>query len=553
MPRKYGKVWNVTSREAKENIVIDYLLWIDVSGSFKTEYLEGELFEPQGIIITAHFADGTSKQLDAYSDSAEWKYYPNIALTSKNSFITVSYSYYNKTASVNIPITVNKQYVEQPYILEESFTYNGQLQSPTIENYDKQYMVITGDFSATNAGSYTLTATLLDENLTFKDTENLKSITLDWTIDKAVRPLTLSTDLMYFDDSNLRIPYSIYLNYPGNTPFKYKVSGDISNFQYYFFPNQKYFTIQCDFGQTSRRMDIEFYVDGDENYLDSKKITFSAITMYWDWGKEDGTSIADMGTEDWFDGLMNKISIDGVDQTWIGKKKVIRFNGANAMFDSQQNIQFTCVDVNKDAPDSVSFFASYVPNQSRSFNINTYDDLSWGYDNPDEAMANPNVMDAMQFMFFYKTINFFEQYFPAQKYLLSQNKRYWNGLNINKIEGTFFIPSASELGVTNALIDTYIGGQGVEYSENVRNPYAYFTSNDKRILKSRSGNVPKKYWTRSTADSDKSGDTGINANQIVINESGIPEELIKTDKTKAHAAIMFTVALGGEQEDEQGI
>ena len=40
-----------------------------------------------------------------------------------------------------------------------SLTYNGQAQSPTLTGYDADKMVLSGDTSGTNAGSYTAVVT----------------------------------------------------------------------------------------------------------------------------------------------------------------------------------------------------------------------------------------------------------------------------------------------------------------------------------------------------------------------------------------------------------
>lgn len=57
---------------------------------------------------------------------------------------------------------------------------------------------------------------------------------LQWTIEKAVRPLTLSQDTYNFEEGyTLGTPIPIYLNYPGNTGYRHlNVGGTSSYFQF---------------------------------------------------------------------------------------------------------------------------------------------------------------------------------------------------------------------------------------------------------------------------------------------------------------------------------
>jgi hypothetical protein len=63
--------------------------------------------------------------------------------------------------------------------------------------------------------------------------------------------------------------------------------------------------------------------------LESEHITFSAITLYWEWGDEYSTANADVADDLWVDGLMNQVRVGGVNKEWLGKKKVFRFINVN--------------------------------------------------------------------------------------------------------------------------------------------------------------------------------------------------------------------------------
>ena len=74
---------------------LDYLI-IDTSPN-KTTYIEGEFFDPTGMVLKAYYSDGSSETINNYS------YSPNAALTINNNQITISY----QTQSVNQSIVVN--------------------------------------------------------------------------------------------------------------------------------------------------------------------------------------------------------------------------------------------------------------------------------------------------------------------------------------------------------------------------------------------------------------------------------------------------------------
>lgn len=572
MPLNYAKVWNVNAKEAKDSVVIDYLLWIDVEGDFQTEYQEGETFNPAGMKVIAHFADGSDREL-GMTDKVEWKYIPNSSLTAKDDHITVYYSYFNKTATARVPITVIKNYAKIPYVLEDKIVYNGQKQSPTIINEDSDYVKIEGTLIGDAAGDYSFRATITVPNVVFEGTEDKTSMDIIWTIEKAPRPVNLSLDQIYFDDSNTQVNYNVYLNYPGTQPYnrREKLVGAVSSpFYVQYYNNEKYFTIQSYPIVSNARLEIEFWVPGDDNYLESEHVTFSAITLYWEWGDEYSTANADVADDLWVDGLMNQVRVGGVNKEWLGKKKVFRFTNVNGgdnpivQFDGQSKIQFTCVGANKDAPDSLTFISSYTPglygnqgNGTCGMNLKKEHTLAYGVNGEhfEELTQDPNVMNSLYFFLFYQnkdnpdaSFNYMDKNFPAPEYLIKKKRRYWTGLNLEEIEQGFFIPSAGELGITNDDIATYIGGQGVEFGEGVRQPYDYFIDNSRRKTVVRTTNSPTKYWTRSTADDGvKAGNTGINVDMIIIDENGAPATLDKTNSTTARFLIMFTIGLSQEE------
>ena len=66
-----------------------------------------------------------------------------------------------------------------------TLTYNGSAQSPNWENYDPRKMAISGNTSGTDAGSYTVTFSLLDTELWTWDDGTITDKTVTWTIGRA--------------------------------------------------------------------------------------------------------------------------------------------------------------------------------------------------------------------------------------------------------------------------------------------------------------------------------------------------------------------------------
>ena len=61
-----------------------------------------------------------------------------------------------------VPWEITRMPLDVPGVTNE-LVYNGEEQSPTIEEYDTNYIEASGDLAATNAGTYTITFALLDK------------------------------------------------------------------------------------------------------------------------------------------------------------------------------------------------------------------------------------------------------------------------------------------------------------------------------------------------------------------------------------------------------
>lgn len=96
--------------------------------------------------------------------------------------------------------SIAKNTLSVPTVTDTNKTYNGSSQSPTITGFDSDTMVKSGDDSATNAGSYTVSFSLLDS-----DNYEWDSVTtsFSWSIAKATSVITVSSASVTLDGDHL--------------------------------------------------------------------------------------------------------------------------------------------------------------------------------------------------------------------------------------------------------------------------------------------------------------------------------------------------------------
>ena len=85
--------------------------------------------------------------------------------------------------------------VDLPTFESGSMVYTGAEQTVVLTNFDGSFMQMSGGFSGTAAGDYSVTVTLTDSNYEFSDGNN--SVEIDWTIEKAL--LTVVWDRYRFE------------------------------------------------------------------------------------------------------------------------------------------------------------------------------------------------------------------------------------------------------------------------------------------------------------------------------------------------------------------
>ena len=155
-------------------------------------YLPGEVFDPAGMVVTASYSNG------ATLTATGWTYSPSGALPEGTSEVEIIYTEAGVTETAVQAITVERGTISVPTV-SGSLTYNGQAQSPTLTGYDADNMVLSGDTSGTNAGSYTAVVTPTAQYKWADGSTEAKDI--QWSIAKATPSITFDPESVSLDTS----------------------------------------------------------------------------------------------------------------------------------------------------------------------------------------------------------------------------------------------------------------------------------------------------------------------------------------------------------------
>ena len=155
-------------------------------------YLPGEVFDPAGMVVTASYSNG------ATLTATGWTYSPSGALPEGTSEVEIIYTEAGVTKTAVQAITVERGTISVPTV-SGSLTYNGQAQSPTLTGYDSDKMVLSGDTSGTNAGSYTAVVTPTAQYKWADGSTEAKDI--QWSIAKATPSITFDPTSVSLDTS----------------------------------------------------------------------------------------------------------------------------------------------------------------------------------------------------------------------------------------------------------------------------------------------------------------------------------------------------------------
>lgn len=147
------------------------------SNPTKTAYIVGDQFDPAGMVVKATFADGSTAVITDQVD------YSPKTMTYGTTSVVVSATIGGQAYTASVAVTVSRIKVSAVPTQSGTLTYNGASQSPTLSGYDATKMTLSGTQSATNAGSYTMQASLKDDKYEWPDGTTTAK-TVNWSIGK---------------------------------------------------------------------------------------------------------------------------------------------------------------------------------------------------------------------------------------------------------------------------------------------------------------------------------------------------------------------------------
>ena len=191
-------------------------------------YLES--FDPAGMVVTAHYSDGSSEAVTGYT-------YPSTAFaTLGEQSVNLSYAYKGVTKSASLTVTVNAIQVAVPS-QSGSLTYDGTSKSPVWSGYDSVKMELTGTTEQVNAGTYTAKFTLA-YGYVFPD--GTDEATAQWTIGRAVIPSLPAQSNVLAADGSPKTPQWDNYNVTQLTIGGERVGTDAGDYTATFTPTANY-------------------------------------------------------------------------------------------------------------------------------------------------------------------------------------------------------------------------------------------------------------------------------------------------------------------------
>ncbi len=161
----------------------------------KTEYLAGDTFNPEGMIVTATYTNNATLAATGYSVE------PSGALAAGTASVTIRYTEVGVSRTTTQAITVAKHKLTIPS-QSGSLTYTGSAQSPTWSNYDPEKLRISGTTSSTNANTYEATFTIIDTEKYEWSDETSEPKPVSWSIAKASGSLSINPTSLKLDSTH---------------------------------------------------------------------------------------------------------------------------------------------------------------------------------------------------------------------------------------------------------------------------------------------------------------------------------------------------------------
>lgn len=142
-----------------------------------TTYEYGDSFSKSGMVVKATYSDGNVSIVSGYTCS------PSSFSTIGGQNVTISYTERGITKTTLTPVTVERKSLTAVPSQKNTLTYSGSALTPTWNNYDSSQLTISGETSATTAGTHYATFTPTANYRWSDGTTTGKQVA--WTIGKA--------------------------------------------------------------------------------------------------------------------------------------------------------------------------------------------------------------------------------------------------------------------------------------------------------------------------------------------------------------------------------
>ena len=212
---------------------------IEVSGNAVKNYIYGDEMSREGIVVTVHYSDGSSKAVTGYTFRYENGDFFYAGDTKVTVVVTVSEGV-ELTKEID-GITVEKKVLQKPATEQGVYKAENQ-QIKFADGTDTSLFDVEGDYSQVNAGTYTVTLTLKDkDNYKWADSES-EVIELEWTIVALTPEIQPEVDVdktIYTDEAlpELNLPEA-YVNIGTIEWDAHVVSANKREYAWTFTPNE---------------------------------------------------------------------------------------------------------------------------------------------------------------------------------------------------------------------------------------------------------------------------------------------------------------------------
>lgn len=193
------------------------------------------------------------------SHTAAGTYYVSVGFGYNVDASLIDYTWSDgSVGDIEIPWSITRNEFEKPVVTELEFTYDGEMHSPIISEYNADAISMTGISSETNAGDYTLTFSLKDKQSSSWIGDGTADVEYTWHINKAllVKPQTQNTEYTY--NGGEHKPY--VKGFDDGLMVMSGTESAVNAGEYHIYVDVKYPQNYCWRGGGAERLDLEWTI-----------------------------------------------------------------------------------------------------------------------------------------------------------------------------------------------------------------------------------------------------------------------------------------------------